>query len=210
MSSEKKPYGFTKSALCSLLPRPQIMTGVFKDILSTHFSVAARVEEPSLKHLIWTDSEATKIVIEPITKWKPETTRLIPGIIIKRNAYSNQRAGIADRMDRLTPVGNEKFSTYWQGSHTFFCVGGSGTQAELLSTEVQRYLTEFASVIINHVKLDRLSVVSVGEIAKLEESDENFVVPVVCAYIYQENWEIMPQVPRLNRLTVKPDTILDP
>lgn len=186
------------------------MTGVFKDLLTTHFSEAARIEEPSLKHLIWQDGEQTKIVIAPVAKWVPETTRLIPGVIIKRGAYSNQRVGIADRHDRATPIGNEKFSTFWQGTHTFFCIGGSGTQAELLGTEVQRYLTEFASVIIKHVKLERLSVVSVGEIAKLEESDENFVVPVTCAYIYQETWEIAPQVPRLNRLSVKPDTILDP
>jgi len=113
-----------------------------------------------------------------------------PAVIIKRNSYSNQRRGIGDR-HQLNPVdrrGDAHFATYWLGSHTLFCIGGSGAQAELLASEVQRDLTECGRPIQESLGLMRFQVTEVGEISELEESTENFVVPVTVGYSYEQRW----------------------
>jgi len=187
-----------------------ILTGVLRDLLTSHFSTAAGIEEPSLKHLLWRDSENTDILIESLYRWRPELTQKRPGILIKRGPAKNARHGINDTLaGNLDLSGNVSYSTHWHGSHTIFCINSTGAGTELLLTEVIRHLTEFAPVIAPSVKLDRMQISGYGEVSVLEEAKENFVAPVTVEYIYQESWKIIPQVPRLNRISVMPDTILD-
>lgn len=202
-------FGIQLSALCSLLPRPLILTGLFRDILTKHFA-NGRTEEPSLRNLLWQESESSPIVIESVYRWRPELTEKRPGVMIKRTQYTNDRVGIGDqRMGVLTELGNQQYATMWQGGHVLYCIGGSGAEAEILATEVHRHLTEFAPIIAPAVKLMRLQVQAIGEVAILEESKQNFVVPVSVSYIYEQNWEIIPQVPRLNRISVAADVLLE-
>jgi hypothetical protein len=189
--------------MCHLLARPLVLTGFLRDYLVRHFQ-AMTIEDNALRHLIWKNDLTTPILIESIHRWRPQLTEARPAVIIKRNAYSNRRVGIGDRMqgnpaDRL---GNAHFATYWLGSHTLFCLGGSGAQAELLATEVQRELTEFGPVIQRAVGLHRYQVVEVGEVGELEESTENFVVPVAVAYAFEQKWVLLSQAPRLAHVSL--------
>ena len=131
------------SSFCSLLGRPQLMTGIFRDILMRHFYSAGHIEDPNLRQLVWRPGETTDILIESVYRWRPELTEHRPGVLIKRNAMQNERRGIGDRhQGQVTDMyGHEHYATFWVGSHTLFCIGGSGAQAELLGTEVQRELT---------------------------------------------------------------------
>lgn len=196
--------GSNPSSLCSLLPRPILLTGVFRDILTRHFASADQIEDPSLRDVLWKDTQDTGILIESVHRWRPETTEKRPAVIVKRNAYQNQRLGIGDRRQGppVDKEGNAHYVTFWQGSHTLFCLGGTGAQAEILSTEVQRHFTEFAPVISETLDLKRLQVLQIGAVAELEEAQENFVVPITIGYNYEERWVIRPQVPRLNRIPV--------
>jgi len=197
------------SHLCSLLPRPLLMTGVFRDLLLRHFANREQIETPELQRLIWQQGEQTNILIEAIHRWVPELTEHRPGVIIKRNAYANHRFGIGDRLQTPSAdrYGDPHYATFWVGSHTLFCLGGSGAQAELLATEVQRELTEFGPAILKSLGLHRFQVTEVGAIAELEEATENFVVPVTVGYAYEQRWLIRQQAPTLR--TISLSTILD-
>jgi hypothetical protein len=192
------------SSLCSMMNRPIVMTGLFRDVLIRHFSSDTHIEEPDLKHLIWKPGEDTGILIESVHRWRPETTERRPAIIVKRNAYQNERRGIGDR--RMGPIvdqeGSDHYVTFWKGSHTLFCIGGTGAQAEILSTEVQRELTEFGPELARTLGLMRFQVTEIGAVGELEEAQENFVVPVTVGYAYEERWITKLQGPRLNTVSL--------
>jgi hypothetical protein len=180
------------------------MTGLFRDILARHFYSASTIEEPDLRHMIWREDESTSILIESVHRWRPETTEHRPGVLIKRNAYQNQRRGIGDRRQGAPAdqYGDDHFVTFWVGSHTLFCVGGSGAQAELLGTEVQREITQFGPAVREVTGLLRLQVTQVGAVAELEEAQENWVVPVTVGYAYEERWKVSPRALKLSRVSL--------
>jgi hypothetical protein len=197
------------STLCSTMPRPLLMTGFFRDMLMQGFADADHIEQPDLKRLIWRQDETTNILIEAIHRWRPELTEHRPGVIIKRNAYTSQRMGIADRLQASAADkrGDPHFETFWVGSHTLFCIGGSGSQADLLGAEVQRRITGFSEVIRSSLMLHRFLVTEIGAVSELEEATENFVVPVTVGYAYSERWKNLQQAPRLN--TISLSSLLD-
>ena len=73
------------SALCSLGPRPILMTGLFRLLLIQHFQNASNVEhsefglrlradDSSPPDGLWTNDDETGIMIESALRWKPELT----------------------------------------------------------------------------------------------------------------------------------------
>ena len=196
--------GPTFSSLCSLLGRPLIMTGILRDILVRHFLSASQIEEPDLRKLVWQPGESTGILIESVYRWRPELTEHRPAVLIKRNAYQNMRLSIGDQQLGLTidQFGHEHFATFWVGSHTLFCLNGTGASTELLAEEVRRELTQFAPAIIRSTGLARLQVTQVGAATELEESQENWVVPITIGYGYEERWKLLQHAPRLKQISL--------
>lgn len=187
------------STVCSFLPTRMLLTGLFRDLLVRHFSQADNLQHGDLRQLLWTQTDATGILIESIMKWQPQTTEKRPAILIKPNSMQNMRRGIGNR-NQGPPAdmsGNPHHSTFWVGSHTLFCIGGSGAQAEYLQCEVQRQITQFALIIAKSVHLHRLEVVDIGEVSEVEEATENFIVPVTVGWAYEEKWITALQAPRL-------------
>lgn len=194
--------GITVSNLCSVLPRPLILTGLFRELLIRHFAKAEYVENPELAHLLWQEGEKSPILIESVHRWRPETTERRPAILIKRNSYSNRRMGIGDR-NQGSPTdrfGTDHYTTFWVGSHTLFCIARSGAQAELLAAEVQRELHQFHPIIRASALLHRFQVTEVGTVAEVEEATESFVVPVTVGYAYEDQWTITQEAPVLRSL----------
>lgn len=202
VEAQSQFIGTKVSNLCSLLPRPLILTGLFRELLIRHFAKAEYIETPELAHLLWQEGEQTGILVESIHRWTPELTEKRPAIIVKRNAYTNQRMGIGDKLDGPGSdlQGNTHYTTFWVGSHTLFCIGGSGAQAELLGTEVYRELHQFHPLIRKTALLHRLQVTEVGAIAELEEATENFVVPVTVGYVFEDRWVIRQESPTLRNV----------
>lgn len=196
--------GLDISSLCSILPRPFVLTSTLVDIARRHFASADLIKIPDLKHLVWNPDEDTGILIESLYHWRPELTEKRPAVIVKRNAYQNQQRGIGNRRQG-PPVDKEGFAhyvTYWTGSHTLFCIGGSGAQAELLGSEMERELVQFADVIAPTLQLLRFQVNQVGAVAELEEGRENWVVPITVGYWFEDRWMIRPQVPLLSNISL--------
>lgn len=194
---------FTFSAFCQLMASPQILTGLFRDLLQRHFT-EDNIEEADLRNLIWHASENTHIVIESAYRWSPALTQRRPAVVIKRNAYKNFRVTIGDsrQMPFVDGEGNRSFVTGWLGSHTLFCIANSGAKVELLASEVQRELTGFAEIIRSTLGLLRFQVLEIGAVAILEEAQENFVVPVTVTYAYEQRWSVREQAPRLNNISL--------
>jgi hypothetical protein len=123
-------------------------------------------------------------------------------VILKRNAYENVRLGIADRHIGLATDGRDQYTTFWTGSHTCFCIGETGAQAEVLAAEVQRVLGRFAPIFQECLALHRFRVLTVGEASQLEESTENFVVPITAGYSYEDSWQAGPDAPVLRKISL--------
>lgn len=191
------------SSVNQLLGYPILLTGFFRDHFARHFADESTIEYPALQRYIWKDNERTGILIESLHRWDPATTGKRPAILIKRNSFKNYRAGIGDKKQPSADIhGNEHFLTFWVGSHTLFCLGGTGAQAEALATEVRREMHQFGPSILESFCLHRFGVVEVGAISELEESTENFVVPVTVGWALQESWMLLQQAPRLKSISL--------
>lgn len=197
--------------------RPHIVTGIFLQLLREHFADPARIEDPLLKSLVWVpkdndkvtpDPTRTKILIDPVYRWNLQDEMRRPAIIVKRNQYTTQTVGIGMTQrfglseERDFPEAGAKYTLYFLGSHTLFCLGTDGGVAEVLSTEVARYLYQFAPVIRREFCFKTLEVAQIGEVSVVEESSENFVVPVVLRYAYEDDWTLAKQEPRLKGVSI--------
>jgi hypothetical protein len=195
--------GPTFSSLQAMLTAPIMLTGLFRDIFVKHFQEWQNTE-PALRSLVWRPGADTDILVESIHRWDPTTTGNRPAVLIKRQTYRNHRAGINDQ-GQGNPIdreGNRRFETFWNGSHTLFCLGSEGAQVEVLSTEVQRELTQFGPAIRESLSLMRFQVFEVGAIAELKEAERTFVVPVTVAYSFTERWTLSQDAPRLKRVSL--------
>lgn len=203
-AAEPQFIGATVSSLCSLGVRPQLITGVLRDVLIRHFYSSDTIEEYDLRHLLWTANDRTKILIESIHRWKPGTVERRPAILIKFNGIQNHRVGVGDR--NLGPsanmYGHATYSTFWYGSHTVFCIAAEGAQAQLLGTEVQRELTQFGPQILATLDLKKFQVVDVRGLNEIEEAREAFAVPINIGYAYEEKWILREQAMPLRRISL--------
>lgn len=187
------------SSLCATGWRPLLITGLLRDLLVRHFSDPSTIEDDSLKQLVWRPDERTDILVESIYRWRGELTEKRPALLIKRNQYQNRQL-VMNNLAGLTESGHWEFVTAWIGSHTVFCIHGSGAGAEILASEVQRELTQFAPVVVKYLGLLQWAVTEVGEIAEVEEARESFVVPVTVGWAYDENWRIEQESLKLRRI----------
>ncbi len=193
---DPSPHITDPSSLCSLLFRPQLMTGTLRDIVIQHFQ-EDNIEEVALRNLIWRPGDTTGILVETAHRWKPQTAGKMPAVVIKRNTCANRRVGVNDKV-RTDTRAEEHFATYWAGSHTLFCIGTEGAQVELLATEVTRELLQFGPLLRRDLDLVRFQVNEMGPVSELAESNEHFVVPVTVGYVYEERWSIRKQAPKLS------------
>jgi hypothetical protein len=188
--------------VCSTGSRLRLLTGFIALWMREHFSLATAIEDPALQARVWKPTQDTGILIESISKWDPTTTGKRPAIIVKRNSQNILRQIIEDRL--MPGMGPEAtrgmYSSFRQGSHTVFCIGGESAETEILAEEVLRELMHFAVVLRHPLRLHKLLVTEVGELALLEEADENFVVPITIAYAFEDSWEITNNAPLVTRV----------
>lgn len=176
------------SALCSYGWRPIMLTGYLIDHLVRHFT-AENIEDDDLRRYVWREGERTGILIESIYAKREDLLEKRPAVLVKRNAMKNLRLYLGERSG-VTGQGHLEYTTYWVGSHTLFCIQGSGASVEILATEVQREITEFAQVLLKYLRLMRLSVLEVGEVSEIEEAKEGFCVPITVGWVYEESWRL--------------------
>ena len=209
------------SSLCSTGHTPNIITGAILRFLQEHFSRESNIENDVLKQKIFTPQPAdtteglvpTGILIDPIYKWNTESFAQRLAIYVKRNGIRIERYGINDGM--TTGLGRDdegNVKTYEGdnhvvgalGSHSIFCIGRSGAEAEVLGSEVFREIQHFAPVLRRDLKVRKLAVTEVTEIQQLAEHDQHFVVAVILAWGYFEKWRLVPEAPWLKGFSIAP------
>lgn len=189
--------------LCSLGPRPWIVTGFLVGWMRYHFSAEDQLEDADLKKdlrgRLWKATLANSgMLIESITSWKPSKTETRPSILVARNDWHIRRLGINDQlMGGFPKDGGQHFSVALQGSHTLFCLAPKGPAAEILAMEVCRELFQFGPIIRWQLNLLRFTVVGAGKLFLVEESQSHYAVPVTVAYECEDNWVIHRQAPFL-------------
>ena len=208
------------SALCTIGRPPLVITGALLWIMRRHFADPAMIVDPDLKERVWnTDVTASGIVIEPVTKWPGSPTEAVqqrPAIYVKRNKYQQVKLGIGDRyqlgiktsIDKRNLSSDNAIDTGVRygaaivGSHTLFCLGGTGAEAESVGTEVFFELMEFGQLIRRDLGLSKFQVMDLGGVAKLEESREHWVIPAVVTYAFRHNWTLNPDLPWFKTVSI--------
>ena len=208
------------SALCTLGHPPLVMTGSIIWILRRHFAQSRNIVDPDLKDYVWDEGVTeSKITIESVSRWTGTPTQAVqqrPGIYIKRNKYGRVKLGIGDRymLGSNSTVASldgsphnaidsgTRYGVIIVGSHTIFCVGASGAEAEAIGTEVFFELMEFTPLIRRDLHLNKVDVMEAGGLSKLEESEEHFVVPVTLTYAFNHDWALRQDAPRLKSVTL--------
>jgi hypothetical protein len=208
------------SSLCTTGLQAHILTGVFLQLLRTHFSSAENIEEPRLRGCLWVpksddpvtpDPERSMILIEPVYRWDTRQLQARPAVIVRRNDLQpRNRVGIAmnEEMqlagfdsDGLPEAGREYYLPF-QGSHSLFCVAKDGGAAELLSTEVSREFYQFARPIVQEFGFEFLELAHIGAVSRLEESFEHFAVPVTLRYGFYDHWKVTKLAPRFSGVSL--------
>lgn len=181
--------GVSFSSLCSMGWRPLMLTGLMVDRLAQKFADPLNIEDRDLKRYVWQESERSGILIESIYSQRKDLLEKRPAVLVKRNAMKNLRMYLGERAG-VTEQGHMEYATYWIGSHTLFCIHSTGASAEILATEVQREMTQFAQTLIKYLRLMQISVLEMGAVSEIEEAKEGFVVPVTVGWAYEEQWRI--------------------
>lgn len=191
---------------------PLIVTGWMVQLIRYQFGDPNNIENKQLRDNVWTpDVETTHILIEWV--WDNTVKELArrPAILVKDNGvkpinigFDSGRTGGDPHGSELT--GSESYTVPIVGSHTVFALGREGGEAQLLATEVRRYIMQFISKIRNDLHLIRLQWLGSGPVAHVEEYREHYMVPITFGYAYWEYFELTPEAPILK--TVKFDNAL--
>lgn len=209
------------SSICSYGTRPHAMTGFLRAFLTDHFCDPENTDDERIRRRLtdigaWKPSETRPgeetqkggILIEPLTKWVPTESMQRQSLIIKRNSWNWDRVIIGDSDGDEFETGTETFMGFWRGSHTVFAIAQHGAEAEILATEVMRFMQRFGPAIVEQMNLHRFVPVGMDELHQIEEVADHYVVPVTVAYAAEERWSLTPWAPRLKRFTLRTSDLL--
>jgi hypothetical protein len=186
------------------------MTGFIKQVLTQHFCdteniLNSAVRADTVNRGGYSASNPSSLLIEVLEKWlQGQRSESRPALLIKSHAWESSRVGLGNRAGGNTLTGEEFFYCHWTGSHTIFALANNGLEAQNLATEIAKVLLYHASTIQQELGLLRFVPVSIGEIAAVKESKENYVVPMTVAYVVPDSWTLTPDAPRLKRIVFTP------
>lgn len=191
---------YKESNLCSLGPRPQIMTALFVTEMRKHFASADNIEHAVFRQRLFsqttTGEDSTGILIEDATVWTPTRTEKRPAIVVRRNGWKHQKRLTTDNTG-VDEHGRTQHVKFWRGSHTLFCLAPEGAEAEILAAEAYRLLMHFGPRFRQYFKLLMFELVDVGPLSQVEEANKHYAVPITVAYAWDETWLIRQHVPPL-------------
>ena len=183
--------------LCENGWQPLLITGFLRDLLVRQWSDATNIISPENKQYVWSEEQTTGILIESVHRYRADLVEKRPAIMIKRNSFRNIQTGFAGQIFGAGEAAyeNEKgaisrHTTLFVGSHTLFCIHGTGASTEILAAEVMTHLVACLFPIRQHLGLRQFSVTEVGAIQEIEESSENYVIPITVGWGYEHTWEL--------------------
>jgi len=215
------------SSICTTQHPAHVLTGIFVQMLRHHFSDPDRLQyngtndftgtdqetpKNELEGYVWLpDSRQTRIQIQDVWKLNLQDIDRRPGLYVKRNSLQPRKIAInhgmssgvkADKRGNLLRVGGRPHTVLILGSHTIFCVGQAGTEAELLGQEVFELMLQFGPHFQEELKFQSFEAVKCGEVSTLEESTTHYAVPVVVGYAFPRSWIIEKVAPWLKTIAI--------
>jgi hypothetical protein len=185
------------SYLCENGWQPLLITGFLRDLLARQWSDPGNIVSPEMKQYLWSEGQTSGILIESVYRYRADLVEKRPAIMIKRNSFKNMQTGFAGQMQGIGSAAyeNEKgaiscHTTLFIGSHTLFCIHGTGASTEILASEVMSHLVACLWPIRRHLGLRQFSVTEVGAIQEIEESNENYVIPITVGWGYEHTWQL--------------------
>lgn len=197
---------FHESNLCSMGPRPQVMTGLMLLLLREHFASADNIVHAVFRARLYTGgtaADSTGILIEENTVWTPTRAGKRPSLIIKRNGWKSIKRGTFNSQSGTSDEGHLRYTKLMRGSHTVFCVAKEGGETEVLTAETFQMLTHFGPIFRQYFKLMAFDVIEVGALGRLKEATDRYAVPITVAYGYDDSWMIREHVPVLRNVSLK-------
>lgn len=189
----------TPSAVCSIGHTPLLISGLLVEQFRQHFANPKAIEQPEFRDRLWRATPDTGVMIEDWTVWKPEISGLRPAIIVRRNDWQSKKITFNNQTG-TTPEGQPCYIRLLTGSHTLFCIAKEGAEAEILATEVYRYLISFGTVIAQAFDLKMFEHVHTGAPGSIREATDRYGVPVSVAYAVTESWVLRQHEPWLQRI----------
>lgn len=162
-----------------------------------------------MRHYAWNqDDKLSKILIEPVYRWNPQNIQQRPAVIVKRGPWKFVQLAIGSRQQgqpNLDGYEEDKHSVGVLGTHSFFCMGTVGLEAEEVAQEVVNCLMCFMQAIRKQFCLTRFFVTDIAPCSKIDECQDHFATPVNVEYAMQWNWNLIRQSPiwaRLDQITL--------
>lgn len=184
---------------------PLLLTGLFVQLLRYQFADANNILTPQLRTRLWTpEIQTSRLLIESMTKFKPEDLALRPALLVRRDAISAQNMGIGGGrvQSEFSTVGGEMYHMLMIGSHTLFALAADAAEAELYAIEAFRFLMHFSAKIRCDFNLMRFLPASIASPIRVEECSNHHAVPVVFGYAYTESWQLIAEAPVLKTLSI--------
>jgi hypothetical protein len=211
-------------AICALGMRPFLMTGFLVGTLRQHFASAAHIEDPLFRDLawrpgegdvappmpspydlLWSPADPTGIVVESITRWKPDASGQRPAVVVRRNDFQSIKLGIGNqKQGYYTADSGEMYEKGMRGSHTLFCLEGEAGGAERLAAEVWRDVLQFGQLYRVNLKLWQFEAAEFGALHRVEEAAGSYAVPITVTYTYSEAWTLWPNAPIIKKIDLVP------
>lgn len=180
-------------------PNLYTLHGAFVTLMRRHFAQATSIEVPELQHYTWdADEKLSKILIESVYRWNPTNIQQRPAVIVKRGPWKFNQLGIGNRYHGSPePDGyaEDQHVVGVMGTHSFFCLGTTGNEADVIAMEAVNCLLGFSQVIREQFCLGRFFVSDIGPVSKVDECQDHFGVPVNVEYSMQWNWKLIRQGP---------------
>ena len=184
------------SYLCENGWQPLLITGFLRDLITRQWSDPINIIAPEFKQYVWSPEANSGILIESVHRYRADLVGKRPAVMIKRNSFRNVPTGFGGQifgggMEYEYEKGSiSRHTTLFVGSHTLFCIHGTGASTEMLATEVMAHLIACMQPIRSHLGLRKFSVTEVGAIQELEEAKENYVVPITVSWGYEHTWSL--------------------
>lgn len=188
-----------ESSTCTTGLLPHILNGMFIQLLRHHFSNPDHIIQEPIRNYVWDrDDKVGKISIENIYRWNAAEIQERPAIVARRGPLKTRKLSIGN-IEHGSPeeVGytEDRMIVGFTGSHSFFCMAGTGAEAEQLGAEVAYEMLEFSQIIRRDFNLASFDLYEIGQVARLDESHDHFAVPVTVAYSYFHSWRTLRETP---------------
>ena len=205
----------------------QVITGYFINLMKWKFSALRNLRQDALRKptYLWrpddkvdkptTPGQTKGILITSALDYDPTDAQQRPAIAVSRNSWQlSDQQSIGNRVQIPTnllgnghdpnfeaTMGQNQYLYLVNGSHAFYCVADQGASCEVLGFEIWETLLEYSAVIRRDLGLHSLLVSDLPKVGKLEESTDNYVIPVLITYSFHKSNILRQESPVLKSIS---------